>query len=504
MAHSSSSRAREALSLERLMQVVDALHEGVAILNADGVVDFVNASGEEILHVPAGDVLGWKLLDFRWEIVDREGRPLPREAHPALRVLETGEPHPTTVVGMRAPSVDGMGTVWVEVTAQPLQGPGEGRPRGSVSTFRDVTGRMEAEAALRASEARYQMLAQSVPTGIFHTDALGGCIWVNRAWTSLTGRTLDECRGRRWLNVVHPDDRARVSAAWDGALASGAEYAGKHRILTPDGTVRWVTCTVARSVAEDGTFQGSIGSVVDVTEAETAAHLKDQLLGLASHELRAPLVAIQGALAHLGPHVREADEEGRKLFDMARRNASLLERLVRDLLDIERLEGGKVPLKLEPTELRALLVEAREGHLAAAGKRGVVLEEPAGGDVQVRVDRDRILQVLNNLLSNAVKFSGPGGTVRMDVAAQADGVVVGVHDHGRGVPAELHESVFERFVQADPADSTEREGAGLGLAIARAITHRHGGRIWVESEPGRGASFFFFLPASPREVTPCR
>ena len=498
MAHSSSSRAREALSLERLMQVVDALHEGVAILNADGVVDFVNASGEEILHVPAGDVLGWKLLDFRWEIVDREGRPLPREAHPALRVLETGEPHPTTVVGMRAPSVDGMGTVWVEVTAQPLQGPGEGRPRGSVSTFRDVTGRMEAEAALRASEARYQMLAHSVPTGIFHTDAQGGCIWVNRAWTSLTGRRLEDCRGRRWLNVVHPDDRARVSAQWEEAAASGAPYAMEHRILTPDGTVRWVKCSATRSVADDGTLNWYIGSVVDVTEAKTAAQLKDQLLGLASHELRAPLVAIRGGLAHLEPYIRDTDQDGQRLYHMALRNAALLERLVRDLLDIERLEGGQAPLKLERTSVRSLLLEAREGHLAVAQERGVALEEPSTADVQVTVDRDRILQVLHNLLSNAVKFSAPGSSVRVDVATQADGVVVGVHDRGRGLPRELHEQVFERFVQADPADSAEREGAGLGLAIARAIIHRHGGRIWVESEPGRGASFRFFLPESPR------
>ena len=121
MAGPSSQRAPAAPSLERLQQVVDALHEGVAILDGDGVVDFINPSGQQILSVPAGDVLGGKLLDFRWEIVDRAGHPLPREAHPALRVLQTGVAEPTTIVGLRSPTVEDKGTVWVEVTARPLQ-----------------------------------------------------------------------------------------------------------------------------------------------------------------------------------------------------------------------------------------------------------------------------------------------------------------------------------------------------------------------------------------------
>jgi len=498
MSTSEKQRAPEALSLERLAQVVDALHEGVAILNAEGVVDFINPSGEQILRVPAGEVLGWRLLDFRWEIVDRDGHPLPREAHPALRVLETGVAEPTVVVGLRAPAVEGMGTVWVEVTARPLQNEGEPRPHGSVSTFRDVTGRMEAEAALRASEARYQMLTQSVPTGIFHMDASGACIWVNDAWSTLTGRAPEEALGAGWMEIIHPDDVVLVSGEWQRKAEAGEDYALEHRVLAVDGVVRWVFCRSTRLYAEDGAFIGHIGSLTDITEAKTSALLKDQLLGLASHEIRAPLVAIQGGLTFLEPYISDADEDGRRLYDIACRNANLLERLVRDLLDIDRLEGGQVPLSVERVALGALLVEAREAHLAAAQERGVVLDAPGGGDVEVSVDRDRILQILNNLLSNAVKFSEPGGRVRMDLEVQDGGVVVGVHDQGRGLPAELHERVFERFVQADPADSAERGGTGLGLAIARAIAHRHGGRIWVESEPGRGASFRFFLPEPPR------
>jgi len=207
-------------------------------------------------------------------------------------------------------------------------------------------------------------------------------------------------------------------------------------------------------------------------------------------------------LSFLETHLRDADEEGRRLLEIAQRNAELLERLVRDLLDIDRLEGGQIPLSLKRIALAPLLVEAREAHLAAAEERGVVIDEAPEVAMELTADPDRLLQILNNLLSNAVKFSEPGGRVWIDVIAKADGAEVGVHDHGRGVPAELHEQVFERFVQADPADAAERGGAGLGLAIARAVTHRHGGRIWVENESGGGAAFRFFLPEPPMGAQP--
>lgn len=494
MSGPSIPRVPEALTFERLKHVVAALHEGVAILDAEGFVDFINPSGEAILGVPSGDVLGWKLSDFRWEIVDQDGGSLPREAHPALRVLATGEPQSTTVLGMRSPAV--AGTVWVEVSARPLHADGSQDVAGSVSTFRDVSGRVAAEAALRASEQRYEMLAESVPTGIFHTDADGRCIWVNHAWTALTGRSVAESAEYGWFEAVHPDDRARVSTRWQECMASGEPYLLEHRLLDADGQTRWVVCRTALSVASDGSAPGHIGSVTDITDVKAAGQFKDQLLALVSHELRAPLVAIQGGLAFLEPYVRGADADGLRLYDIALRNARLLERLVRDLLDIERLDGGQLPLDLEPVPLRPLLNEARDSHLAAALDRGVILEEPTGDPATVTADRDRLLQVLNNLITNAVKFSEPGGRVRMDVTVGEDGVVVGVHDRGRGIHASMHADVFERFRQVNPSDSAERGGAGLGLAISRAIIQRHGGRIWVRSELGKGASFYFFLPAS--------
>ncbi|MDP2956286.1 MAG: PAS domain-containing sensor histidine kinase [Longimicrobiales bacterium] len=493
MADPVAPRSPEALTLERLRQVVDVLEEGVAILGADGVVEFINPAGEEILGVPAGELLGWKPLDFRWEMVDSAGRPLDREAHPILRVLATGKPHPPVVVGMTSPLVPE--PRWIEVSAQPIRSPNEPAVQGAVASFRDVSARRAAELALKASEARYQTMTQSLPTGIFHLDVEGLCVWVNHALSELTGRSVEECLGLGLAAAIHPDDFDRVVEVWRSAAAVRQPYVLEHRYLVR-GEVKWVVCRAVELTDAQGRCLGYVGSVTDITEAKSAALMKDQVIGLVSHELRAPLVSIRGGLTFLEPYIQGADEDGRRLYRMALRNTELLERLVRDLLDIERLKAGQLGLNLEEVSVSEVLSRAREVTLPLAEERGVVVRAAEPSGAVVSADRDRMLQVFTNLLSNAVKFSEPGGEVRMEVSAGADHVTIGVHDKGRGIPPEYHERIFERFAQVEGGDAAERDGAGLGLAISRAIVNRHGGRIWVESTPGAGASFFVTLPVS--------
>ena len=323
--------------------------------------------------------------------------------------FDTAKATPTIVVGLRSPSLETQGTRWVEVTTRPLQDQDEARPHGSVSSFRDVTESIEAAEALSASDARYELLAQSVPTGIFRADASGAWVWANRAWTEISGRAPEDSVGSGWLDAVHPDDRARVAAKWQDAIRTEGPCRLEYRVLEPNGMIRWVASRSTPAAGEDGVTHGHLGSVTDITEAKTAEQFKDQLLEVASHELRAPLIAIRGGLTFLEPYVRDADEDGRLLFGIAHRNALLLERLVRDLLDIERLEGGRIPLKLGRVAVHGLLREVRDLTLVQAVERGVVVEKPIGEDIEVAVDRDRIMQVFTNLVTNAVKFSEPGG-----------------------------------------------------------------------------------------------
>lgn len=487
-------RPPAALSPEGLREVLDTLDEGIAILGPDGIVDYMNPSGERILNLQPGEMLGCRLLDFRWEIVDLEGAELARESLATLRAMETGEPGGPVVVGMTSNAVPEL--AWVEVSTRALRGTGARPPYATVTTFRQVTDRVRAEQALRESEKRYETLTQSVPVGIFHSDLEGRAVWVNDAMAGIVGLSFEESQGMGWAATLHPDDRDGVFGAFMHAAVTGEPYAREHRYLHRDGKVRWVICRAAPQLDAQGRTVGWVGSVTDVTEAKSAAVLKDRIIGHVSHELRAPLISIRGGLGFLAPHFEGAGEEARRFYHMALRNADLLERLVRDLLDIERLQAGQAGLEMAPVAVSDLLGEAVGVVLSQAEARGVVLRDAPAGTLRVTGDRDRLLQVFTNLLSNAVKFSEEGGAVWTDVAGSEGTVTIGVHDRGRGIAAEDHARIFEPFHQVGAERGARPEGAGLGLAIARAIVDQHGGRIRVESSPGQGASFFVTLPAS--------
>jgi signal transduction histidine kinase len=220
-------------------------------------------------------------------------------------------------------------------------------------------------------------------------------------------------------------------------------------------------------------------------------------VSVVSHELRTPLTSIRGSLGLLAAGtLGTLGERGQRMLQIATQNADRLVRLVNDILDLERLHAGQVELQRRTTPADALLQQAIDGLQGVAERAGVRMDNGATS-VEVYADPDRVLQVLTNLLGNAVKFSPPGSVVRASAERRGRDVLFRVEDHGRGIPAEQLESVFERFRQVDASDARQKGGSGLGLAIARGIVQQHGGRIWAESVPGEGSTFHFTLPTAP-------
>jgi signal transduction histidine kinase len=172
---------------------------------------------------------------------------------------------------------------------------------------------------------------------------------------------------------------------------------------------------------------------------------------------------------------------------------------VNDILDLERIGSGKAQLHSTMCSAEDMLRRAAELQAAAAGKAHIQFAIQAEG-VNVWADPDRVLQMLTNLIGNAIKFSPNGGEIHLVARNLGDDEArIEVHDQGRGIPEDKLEVIFERFQQVDASDSRAMGGTGLGLAICRSIVQQHGGRIWAESAPGRGASFFFTLPTKPRQ-----
>ncbi len=248
----------------------------------------------------------------------------------------------------------------------------------------------------------------------------------------------------------------------------------------------------------------SIGSLLqyrDVTREAELERLKSEFVSVVSHELRTPMTSIKTSLALvLAGAVGPIEPSARELLQIAARNSDRLIGLVNDLLDLSRIQSGRMPLRPEPVSMHEVVLSSVEMVGAFANERGVGLDIPSDLDgTKVMGVRDRLIQVMVNLLSNAVKFSPRGS--RVGILWRDDGTVatIEVTDQGQGIPAEKLETVFEPFTQLASSITRDQGGAGLGLTISRDIVQALRGRIWVESEPGRGSRFYVELPLAARE-----
>lgn len=236
----------------------------------------------------------------------------------------------------------------------------------------------------------------------------------------------------------------------------------------------------------------------DVTERKKVEQLKAEFISTVSHELRTPLTSIKGGLRlMLSGELGVINEKIHAMLKIAANNTDRLSRLVNDILDIDRLELGRVELNLQLQPLFPLLKQAVEQHLSYADRYAVHLYlvelDPALQEVKVKLDADRFLQVMSNLISNAIKFSHRDSQVSIHIMPVEQGIEIAVKDEGQGIPAAFRQRIFSRFAQVDSSDSRHRDGSGLGLSITKVLVERMGGSIRYESEEDRGTCFFVRL-----------
>lgn len=259
-----------------------------------------------------------------------------------------------------------------------------------------------------------------------------------------------------------------------------------------DGGVVNVELSMHQFQGPDGTEL--LANILDVTERHEVEHMKQQFVAMASHELRTPLTSIELFVTALADGV--LGKQSDKVLKQARgvsASCSRLIALVNDLLDVEKMETGKIELARSNVSLVSILVRALDSVNALAESRGVSIK-PEPTNIKLFADEDRLVQVLVNLLGNAIKFSPEGGTVKIMANETADWVEVSVTDDGPGVPEKYQQVIFERFQQIQGNETKQMGGTGLGLAISKAIIERHGGTIGVTSNEGSGSTFWFRIP----------
>jgi CheY-like chemotaxis protein len=247
-----------------------------------------------------------------------------------------------------------------------------------------------------------------------------------------------------------------------------------------------------------------VAAIRDISDRKAVDRLKNEFVSTVSHELRTPLTSIRGSLGLIeGGVAGEVPERVRDLVRIARTNADRLIRLINDILDLEKMEAGKLELRLTEVDPSALVDVTLAEMRGVADGLHVRLERSVTGPASLTVDADRLQQVLTNLLSNAIKFSASGATVSVRVFETRPGTArIEVEDAGPGIAANMIERLFRKFEQLDGSDGRTRGGTGLGLAISRSIVEQHGGRMGVHSEPDVRTVFWFELPCAATRPSP--
>ncbi|MFL5355095.1 ATP-binding protein [Archangium sp.] len=322
---------------------------------------------------------------------------------------------------------------------------------------------------------------------------------LSQAWSRTLGYSERELLATPLLQLVHEEDRL-ATAAWLERGARGELLPWfEHRCRARDGSWHWLQWNATVNPAE-GILYGVARDVTEQKRLEAerrqVERMKSEFVSTVSHELRTPLTSIRGALGLLSGGVAgPLPSEAADMIGIAHKNSERLIRLINDILDLEKMESGKLDFHIEPQELGALLSQAAEAHHGYAQECGARVElEVKATDAWAMVDGDRFLQVLANLLSNALKFSPRGERVTLRLEREDGRLCVSVQDRGPGIPEAFRERIFEKFAQADGSDTRRKGGTGLGLSIARGLVERMGGSLDFVTTASSGTTFRVELP----------
>ncbi|MGD8465814.1 MAG: ATP-binding protein [Anaerolineae bacterium] len=335
--------------------------------------------------------------------------------------------------------------------------------------------------------------------GVMIVDAAGHVQAFNRTLARITGREPDEARGTTPAEVLvlrdrqdQPVDLPQPPAHRESA--AGERYYVEGDVVRRGGPPLTVGVTATPLYDEEGALTRTIFNVVDITRFRQAEELKSTFVSVVSHELKTPVALIKGYAETLRREDADWDREFmQESLDVIGEEADRLTHLIDDLLEASRIQAGG--LKLEPTDINLprLAEKVIDGFRTQTDVHDFELDFDPNFPL-VWADPQRLREVLNNLVSNAVKYSPSGGTVWIGGRVDRAGVTVYVADQGIGIPAEEQERIFDRFHRVDSSLRRDTEGTGLGLYLVKAIVEAHGGRVWVESAPGRGSIFMFTLP----------
>lgn len=484
-------QAEEALlSTEaRYRQVVESSLGFVFTCTMEGRLTSLNAFTAETLGYRVEDLAGRSFA----ELLDSSGASTFRDS---LRALETREEWQGAIPVRRS---DG---VYRRIAFRSRRMDLHGERSFILSHGVDVTEQHDAEEALHLVTRQRELILRAAGDGIYGIDLDGRLTFINETGAHALGYRPEQLTGRDMHDLVHHSHSdgtpySRTTSPILQAMRRREPIRVRDEVFwRADGTSIPVEYT-ASPLLEDGQISGMVIAFQDISERRRLEKMKDEFISTVSHELRTPLTSLRASLGLISSGALEKrPDRQQQMIDMAVANCDRLVRLVNDILDFERVEKGRMPLRRVPVEGVELLRRAADVAQTAAADAHISLRIEAVPGLAL-ADEDRILQVLNELVANAIKFSAPHTVVKLSAQPLGEqDICFSVEDQGPGIQPEKLERVFDRFHQGDASDTRALGGTGLGLALCRSIIDQHSGRIWAESTPGHGSRFFFTLPSA--------
>lgn len=468
----------------RLSAIIASSEDAIVSKTLDGIIQSWNHSAEKLFGYTAEEAVGKHISiiipkDRLYEeevIISKLSKGQRIEHFETLRKKKNGEEiHVSLSI---SPMKDSNGTIY-----------------GASKIARDITQRKLDEQRMRENEERFRLAISAGKIGVWDWDLINNHLkWSDRVYDihGVSPKKF-EATIENFRAVIHPEDRSRVRKQIDRSLLGNEGFNAVFRIVRPSGEIRWITTSATLLRAVNGAPQRMLGATSDITQEKNAEQERNDFVGIATHELKTPVTSLK-AYAEVLQRRFAKNGDMFSSEQLGKMNAQLdkLTTLISDLLDVTKIESGKLRMHIEKFDFDSFVTEIAEELQRTTEKHTIIIE--GSTKRYVEADRERIGQVLTNFISNAIKYSPHADTIIIKTSITKKGVTVCVEDFGVGIPKEKQANLFQRFYRVTGQKENTFPGIGLGLYISKQIILRQQGEIWVESESGRGSTFCFFLP----------
>jgi PAS domain S-box-containing protein len=346
---------------------------------------------------------------------------------------------------------------------------------------------------IQESEERFRAMAEDTDVLIAGADESSNGVYFNHAWQEMTGKTSEELVKFGWAELIHPEDKESWVNKYLAAFNKQESFNGEFRILSKNGDYRWLLARVPARFHSDGSFAGYISSCIDITDLKNDELRKNDFIGMVSHELKTPLTSLMAMLQITSKKLNASEDSLLlSLMDKSVIQVRKMTTMITGFLNLSRLESGKIDIAKSKFNFRELIEEVVNDTEMIVTTHKIILD--ACDPVDIMADRDKIASVISNLISNAVKYSPSGTEIILSCKAVADLLEVSVKDQGVGIQEQDKARLFERYYRVQSNNAQYISGFGIGLYLSAELIRLHEGKIWVESEFGKGSNFYFSLP----------